>query len=241
MNASARSTFFFLACTILGAAKSASADTLYLKNGMYIVVTRAAEKDGQIDYWVGSTKYTISKELVAKIESGNGPSPSVHSATSITQGAHGIQDLTHREPDQNAANPGHPRLEMPVPGGPRQNEPYWIALRNRILQGDRVNEMKLAEIELDHDARTTSDAYFLAGVTEMQAGATGTASAYFERGLRAAPEQARLLEWHAIALSSEGKYEDAVHELEHAVDVDSCVGASAATPGIGPIQRRPHW
>ena len=62
MNASARSTFIFLACTILGAAKSAPADTLYLKNGMYIVVTRAAEKDGQIDYWVGSTKYTISKE-----------------------------------------------------------------------------------------------------------------------------------------------------------------------------------
>ena len=59
---------------------------------------------------------------------------------------------------------------MPVPGGPKQNEPYWIALRSRILQGDRVNEMKLAEIELDQDARTTSNAYFLAGVTEMQAG-----------------------------------------------------------------------
>jgi tetratricopeptide (TPR) repeat protein len=217
MNVSARSTFIFLACTILGAAKLAPADTLYLTNGMYIVVTRAAEQDGQIDYWVGSTKYTISKELVAKIEPGNGPSPSVHSATSISQDTHSIKDLTHREPDQNATNPKHPKLEMPVPGGPRQNEPYWIALRNRILQGDRVNEMKLAEIELDHDSRTTSDAYFLAGVTEMQAGATGTANAYFERGLRAAPEQARLLEWHAIALSSEGKYEEAVHELEHAV------------------------
>ena len=59
---------------------------------------------------------------------------------------------------------------MPVPGGPKQNEPYWTALRSRILQGDRVNEMKLAEIELDQDARTTSNAYFLAGVTEMQVG-----------------------------------------------------------------------
>ena len=39
MNASAESTFIFLACTILGAEKPAPADTLYLKNGMYIVVT----------------------------------------------------------------------------------------------------------------------------------------------------------------------------------------------------------
>ena len=89
MNASARNTFILLACTILGVAKAAPADTLYLKNGMYIVVARATEKDGQIDYWVGSTKYTISKDLVAKIESGNGPSPSVHSATPIDSGAHG--------------------------------------------------------------------------------------------------------------------------------------------------------
>ena len=34
------------------------ADTVYLKNGMYIVVTKATEKDGQIEYSVGSTKYT---------------------------------------------------------------------------------------------------------------------------------------------------------------------------------------
>jgi tetratricopeptide (TPR) repeat protein len=75
----------------------------------------------------------------------------------------------------------------------------------------------LAEIELDHNARATSDAYFLAGVAALQAGAAETASAYFERGLRAMPEHVHLLEWHAIALSSEGKYEAAVHELEHAI------------------------
>jgi len=55
-----------------------------------------------------------------------------------------------------------------LPGGPKQHEPYWDALRTRIMQGDRVNETKLAEIELDHDARTTSNAYFLGGVIEMQ-------------------------------------------------------------------------
>ena len=43
------------------------ADTIYLKNGMYIVVTKAVDKGGEVEYWVGSTKYTISKELVATI------------------------------------------------------------------------------------------------------------------------------------------------------------------------------
>jgi tetratricopeptide (TPR) repeat protein len=106
---------------------------------------------------------------------------------------------------------------MPIPVGPKQNEPYWTALRNRILQGDRVNQMKLAEIELDHDDSTTSNAYFLAGLTEMQSGSPGNARVYFESALRATPEQTNLLEWHAIALSAQGRYDEAVHELEHAI------------------------
>src|SRR6266852_365987 len=208
-----------IACAFLVVACLAPADTLYLKNGMYIVVTNATEKDSQIEYWVGSTKYTISKDLVAKIEPGNRPSPSIHSATPINHSAAAVRDLSHRDPDSATANAGHDKLRMPVPGGPKQNEPYWIALRSRILQGDRVNEIKLAEIELDQDARTTSNAYFLAGVTEMQGGDPGKASAYFENALRATPEQPNLLEWHAIALSAQGRYDDAVHELEHAISL----------------------
>ena len=84
MSAPAKAHAFLLACIILGVTEAASADTLYLKNGMYIVVTRATEKDGQVEYWVGSTKYTISKTLVTRIEPGNGPSTNFHSAESST-------------------------------------------------------------------------------------------------------------------------------------------------------------
>jgi len=203
-------------CLILAVSAIASADTLYLKNGMYIVVTRAAEKDGQIEYWVGSTKYTISKTLVTRIGPDNGPSTNLDSAK---HAAAAIQDLSHRDSAPNTANDGHDKLRMPVPGGPKQKEPYWTALRSRILQGDQVNEMKLAEIELDQDARTTSNAYFLAGVIEMQVGDSAKAGVYFENGLRATPEQPDLLEWHAIALSAQGRYDDAVHELEHAINL----------------------
>jgi tetratricopeptide (TPR) repeat protein len=216
VGAPAKGKCVFVACTILAVATIAPADTLYLKNGMYIVVTRATEKDGQIEYWVGSTKYTISKTLVTRIESGNRPSTNTLSSN---HAAPAIQDLSHRDSAPTTANTGHDTLRMPLPGGPKQNEPYWTALRGRILQGDRVNQMKLAEIELDHDASTTSNAYFLAGVTEMQAGSPGNASAYFESALRATPEKANLLEWHAIALSAQGRYDDAVHELEHAISL----------------------
>src|SRR5216684_232661 len=168
---------------------------------MYMLVTKATEKYAQIEYREGTTKYTISKNLFARIESVNGPSTSIHSATPMNGRAPEVRDLTLREAGPDTGTPSHDKLQLPVPGGPKQHEPYWAALRNRIMQGDRVNEMKLAEIELDHDARTTSNAYFLAGVTEMQGGEAAKASAYFENAIRAMPEQVNLLEWHAIALT----------------------------------------
>ena len=210
---------FLAAGTLLLAATIAAADTLYLKNGMYIVVTKATEKGGEIEYWVGSTRYTISKDLVAKIEPGNGPSPNTHSATPLQRGSPAVQDLSRRDAASTAA-PGHEKLQLPLPGKPKQQEPYWAALRARIMQGDRVNEMKLAEIELDNDARVTSNAYFLAGVTEMQGGDPGKASTYFENALRATPDQANLLEWHAIALTAQGKYTEAVYDLERATALE---------------------
>src|SRR5439155_2119993 len=89
-------------------------------------------------------------------------------------------------------------------------------LRTRIMQGDSVNEMRLAEIERHHDARTTSNAYFLAGVLEMQRGDARKASGYFEWALRATPDQVTLLQWHAIALATQGRYADAAYEEDDA-------------------------
>ena len=132
-----------------------------------------------------------------------------------------VRDLSRRDSDSNTATSGHDKLKLPVPGETRQTGPYWAGLRSRILQGDQVNEIKLAEIALDHDARTTSNAYFLAGVTEMQGGNATKASTYFENALQFAPEQTNLLEWHAIALSAQGRYPEAVSELERATALDA--------------------
>src|SRR4029077_4841865 len=99
---------------LLAPTPSAPADALYLKNGMYIVVARATEKDRQIEYWVGSTKYTISKDLVPKIEPGNGPS--THSVAPMQRGAPAVQDLSRREEGASTGKTNHDKLQLPTPG-----------------------------------------------------------------------------------------------------------------------------
>jgi hypothetical protein len=74
---------------------------------MYIIVTMAVDKGGEVEYWVGSTKYTISKDLVAKIESGN-RSPSIHSAAPMNGGS-AVQvpaALVRQEPEAAASRGG---------------------------------------------------------------------------------------------------------------------------------------
>lgn len=206
------SQFKFILCFLLATAALASADTLYLKSGIYIVVRKAEEKDGQIEYWVGSTKYTIPKSAVDRIEPGDGP---VKATTRYTGP---VQNLT-RQPDSPPPQTGsakHPKLQLPLPQAPKQEEAYWSNLRARISAGDRVSDMRLAEVEMDHDDHTTGNAYFLAGVMEMQQGNADKASNYFEHAIRAMPDQVSLLEWHAIALSAQGRYSDAMYDLERA-------------------------
>lgn len=196
----------------------AHADTIYLKSGMYIVVTKTEEKDGQIKYWVGEDQYEVSKNDVLKIEPGSGPAPSAHSAVSIpTNGAPpAIQDLTRREPGPSATSPQHDKLRLPLPTGPKQNEAYWSGIRSRIMVRDTIDDIRLAEIELQHDKHATADAYYLAGFTEMQRGNAEKASGYFEHAIQAMPDQVNLLEWHATALAMQGRYPDAANELERA-------------------------
>jgi len=139
-----------------------------LKNGMYIVVTKATEKGGEIEYWVGSTKYTISKDLVAKIEPGNGPSQHPFRGSDAPRRAGSARPQPARS---RCKHKNHKSRQAATAGS------WWTeaartlldALRTRIMQGDRVNETKLAEIELDHDARTTPTPTFC-GVIEMQGG-----------------------------------------------------------------------
>jgi tetratricopeptide (TPR) repeat protein len=198
---------FLLVATI------AHGDTLYLKSGMSITVTKAQEKDGKIEYWVGEDEYSIDKSEVVKIEHGDLPIPNAHSSAPPI-GAPTVQDLTRREPAASTAP--HDRLKLPLPSGPKQSDAYWEGLRNRIMVRDTIDDQRLAEIEIRHENRTTANAFYLAGVTALQRGNAEQASGYFEHAIQAMPEQVDLLKWHAIALAAIGKYPDAANELERA-------------------------
>ena len=191
------------------------ADTIYFKNGMYMVVRKTEDKGTQIDYWVGSTKYTVGKNLVLRIEVGNGPAATTRSAP--TNGALPT-DLTHRDAPTSSATQ-HEKLQLPLLKGPKQDDAYWTALRNRIMVGDAIDDMRLAEIEIQHDAKFTGDVYYLAGVMEMQRGNSEKASGYFEHAIRARPDEVQFLEWQGIALAAQGRYADAATDLERATQL----------------------
>ena len=205
-----------IACVI-----SLRADVIYLKNGMYLKVHGAREKDGQVEYWIGGTRYTIAREAVDRIEAGSGP------ASSGSGGSSAVQDLTRR-PQPSGNTPPHDKLSMPRLAGPNQADRYWNSLRERFVVNDSIDEMRLAEIERDPDSRASTNSYYLAGVMELQRGNPERASKYFAQAIQISPDRLELLEWNAIALGNQGRYAEAARELEH---------ATALQPNSADLQR----
>jgi tetratricopeptide (TPR) repeat protein len=196
------------------ATTSLLADTIHLKNGMSIVANKAEEKDGQVEYWVAGTKYSIAKESVVRIEAGDA-APDNRQAGPWNGETPTVIDLSPKE-GTSSPPPTHDKLELTLPAGPAQSQGYWAGLLKRITVGDAIDDMRLAEIETEHNTRTTADAFYLAGVVKMKEGNSGKASGYFEHAIQAMPQRIELLEWHAIALSAQGKYPEAANELDHA-------------------------
>lgn len=182
-----------------------------MKNGLYIVVRKVEEKDGQIEYWVAGTRYTIPKSAVLKIEQGDGPAPQP------STGSTAVQDITRR--DAPVVRESQEKIQLPLLAGPKQDDPYWGALSDRVLQDNRADARRLSEIERDGDARTTTNAYFLAGVIEAQHGNMTDATTYFERAVSIRPNDPVLLQWQAIALSNLGRYRDAISVLSRAAEL----------------------
>ena len=205
----------FVLLLFLGFLRYLNAETIYLKSGMYIVVTKTEQKADTLKYWVGEDEYQVAKSDVLKIEPGNGPAPDPRAPrpTIGTPGA--VQDLTRHDGIANR-NSNRDKVKVPLLSGPNQNEARWSKLRDRFMVRDTIDDTRLAEIELQHDVRTTADAYYLAGVIAMEHGDASKASGYFEHAIQAKPDVPVLLEWHAIALATQGRYPEAVVDLERA-------------------------
>jgi Tfp pilus assembly protein PilF len=85
---------------------------------------------------------------------------------------------------------------------------------------DHVDESALSELEHQANPDQTSNAYFVAGVFEMERGNPESASQYFEHALSLAPNEGSLLAWYAISLAEARRYAEAASQAEHLTQVE---------------------
>jgi hypothetical protein len=188
------------------------ADTIHFKNGAYIEVDKASEKDGQIEYWLGGTKYTIPSTKVEKIVKGGGPSITLGSQVPVNlvppSSADAASQRSGSVPPPAATTSRHTKISVSAPSLPGDDS-YWSHLRAQIVNRDHVDEGALSALENQADPDQTSNAYFVAGVFEMEGGNPEGACPYFEHALSLAPNEASLLAWYAMSLAEAMRYAEA--------------------------------
>jgi Tfp pilus assembly protein PilF len=214
--------FAFLATNVL------LADTIHFKNGAYIEVDKASEKDGQIEYWMGSTRYTIPTTKVEKITKGGGPSITLGSQVPVNLVPPSAAEAASRSSSTvplpavslpPAVASGRAKIPVSAPTAPNDDS-YWSHLRAQVLNRDHVDENALSAVENQGDPDDTSNAYFVAGELEEEHANPENACRYFEHALSLTPDQASLLAWYTTTLMEARRYQEAAAQAEHLTRVE---------------------
>ena len=202
---------------------AAFADTIYFKNGIYIEAENASEKNGEIEYWVGSTKYTIPSNKVEKITKGAAPAaqPAPRStrapSSSVSTSSHypGLTTVEGSSPRAFSSASPSSRLKVssPAPSLP-SDDSYWSDLRGKIVNRDGIDESALSTIENQAKPVQTANAYFVAGIFEMEQRNPEAASRYLERALTFSPDSTAFLAWYADSLLEARHYSEATVQAE---------------------------
>ena len=186
----------------------AAADTIYLKNGTSLVVDRAREKDGQVEYVMGGTTYRIPKSKVERIEAGGAAAiPLSITKSNAVPPPVGVSGRTGSQPDLRV-----PELDLPAP--PPSQQPANSALRQQILNLGQVDTRALAALEQSGDANLAAAANLEAARVEAEHGDFDRASRHVDRGLTFRPEHPILLLSQAVLLLRAGRPMDAVRSAE---------------------------
>ncbi len=191
----------------------ASADTIWLKNGVSIAANKAVVKGEQVEYIVGTTTYYIPASQVDRIEktqsfgvavSTVGPNARVPSMPS-TASAGSSDSATLNKPRKLPASGG-----ITVPDG--------AALLKRILIYDHVDDRALGTIESEGNANTSAAAYAVAANYEYSNEKdVDRAGRYLKHALDFAPENIALLCWYSSLLVEQGEFPEATSRAELAV------------------------
>jgi tetratricopeptide (TPR) repeat protein len=180
-----------LALALAGAgAVSASAEVIHLKDGDVIYVDSVKEGANKVEYSIGDDTYAIPKSRVQSIEAG--ARPQVNPPPSQAE-------MAAFTPDTRTAGEG-PLLE-------------------RIVHDGNVDRVALASVALQHDAKQTAAAFYLAGKLDYLAGKYSEARGDFETALANDPENPNVLNFYAALLIRTGNGREAVPYAERAVSV----------------------
>lgn len=230
-----RNRLIAVVCAVLAALASGWADTIHFKNGIYIEVDSTTEIGDQIEYRVGSTKYTIPKAQVERIEKTGGPGIGLgtQTPTNIVPSFTADAGLTISAHTSSSAAPesAHSKIAVPAPSTP-QDEAYWNGLRAQVLNGDRVDESALAAIEKQGNSKQTANAYFAAGLFELQHHDLDSAVNHFQQAVNSAPGAGWLLAWYAIGLEEDGRLPDAASQAERLTELQPRSAAAFRLLGV---------
>jgi tetratricopeptide (TPR) repeat protein len=203
-----------LVLTIALTCACASADTIWLKNGVSIKANKAVTKGDQVEYIVGTTTYFIPASQVERIEK----TESFGVAVSTVGPNANIQypaALATRSDDSGRQTP---RVAPPRAGG--VTVVNGDALLKKILIYDHIDDRALGTIESEGDANTSAAAYTAAANYEYSTNKDlGSARRYLKRALDFAPENVALLCWYSSLLIEEGEYAESTSRAEFAVKV----------------------
>jgi tetratricopeptide (TPR) repeat protein len=183
-------TFATLGMTLLVAA-TASADTIYLKNGRTILADHVRENGSRYEYEIGDDTYGIPKNSVQRVEAGGMPA-------SVRSAANKADALPAFTPVDSLAMEGD--------------------LQKIVIQDGKVNSEALAKLEGKGNAELSATADFIAGKFEFDHGNIEQSGRYFESALRFQPENSTVLIYYAALLVRTGNPTRALTHAQRAVN-----------------------
>jgi len=172
-------------------ASTASADTIYLKNGRTILADHVQEKGSHYEYELGDDSYAIPKSAVERVEAGGAP------ASARSSVARSVGELPAFVPADSLANQGD--------------------LPKTIVKDGKVDPDALAKLEGKGNAELSATADFIAGKFEFDHGNIDQARRYFDSALRFQPENSTVLIYYAALLVRTGNPSQALPYAQRAV------------------------
>lgn len=179
----------FLVLALASGPSTASADTIYLKNGRNIVADHVRESGNRYEYEIGEDTYAIPKSSVDRVDAGGLPT---HSS-----GATKVADLPSFMPADSLANEGD--------------------LVGKIIKEGKVDTDGLAKLESKGNAELSATADFIAGKFEFDRGNINQARQYFEAALQYQPDNSTILIYYSAVLVRTGNASQALAFAQRAV------------------------